>query len=98
MKKSIILSFLLIVVFTYNLSFAVTGDIVTSFPSPGTCPVGLTFDGKFLWIADYKTDTLYQIDPENGGVVNSLPSPGFRPSGLTWDGKYLWNVDLEENL
>ncbi|KPL02751.1 MAG: hypothetical protein AMJ90_04915 [candidate division Zixibacteria bacterium SM23_73_2] len=98
MKKSIIFSFLLIVVFTYNLSFAVTGDIVTSFPSPGTCPVGLTFDGKFLWIADYKTDTLYQIDPENGGVVNSLPSPGFRPSGLTWDGKYLWNVDLEENL
>lgn len=99
MKKIKIIFFLFFfIALTFNLSFSVPGDIVSSFPSPGTCPTGLTFDGKYLWVADHKTDTLYQIDPKNGEIKNSLSSPGFRPSGLAWDGKYLWNVDLEENL
>lgn len=78
--------------------FAVTGDIEKSFPSPGSCPTGLTFDGKYLWNCDRKTDMLYKINPEDGKIMDSLPSPGFRPVGLTWDGDYLWNVDAEENL
>jgi sugar lactone lactonase YvrE len=78
--------------------FAVTGDIEKSFPSPGSCPTGLTFDGKYLWNCDRKTDMLYKISPEDGKIMDSLTSPGFRPVGLTWDGNYLWNVDAEENL
>ncbi|MGB8658518.1 MAG: transglutaminase domain-containing protein [Candidatus Zixiibacteriota bacterium] len=78
--------------------FAVTGDTEKYFPSPASCPTGLTFDGKYLWNCDRKTDMLYKIDPDDGKVVDSLPSPGFQPVGLTWDGKFLWNVDAEENL
>ena len=77
-------------------AFAVTGDIETSFASPGSCPTGLTFDGKYLWNCDRKTDMIYKIDPKNGSVIDSLTSPGYRPRGLTWDGKYLWNVDASE--
>jgi sugar lactone lactonase YvrE len=79
-----------------SLVFAVTGDVEKSFPSPGSCPTGLTFDGKYLWNCDRKTDMIYKIDPEDGKVVDSLPSPGYRPLGLTWDGKYLWNLDAAE--
>jgi transglutaminase-like putative cysteine protease len=78
--------------------FAVTGDVEKSFPSPASCPTGLTFDGKYLWNCDRKTDMLYKINPEDGKIVDSLASPGFQPVGLTWDGSYLWCVDAEENL
>jgi len=78
--------------------FAVTGDVETSFASPGSCPTGLTFDGKYLWNCDRKTDVIYKIDPKDGKVVDSLPTPGYRPLGLAWDSKYLWCVDAwEEN-
>ncbi|MCK4404226.1 MAG: transglutaminase [candidate division Zixibacteria bacterium] len=76
--------------------FAVTGDVEKSFRSPGACPTGLTFDGKYLWNCDRKTDMLYKINPKDGKVVDSLPSPGYRPLGLTWDGEFLWNVDASE--
>ncbi len=76
--------------------FAVTGDVENSFPAPGSCPTGLTFDGKYLWNCDRKTDMIYKIDRKDGKVVDSLPSPGYRPLGLAWDGKYLWNVDASE--
>ncbi|MDI6809271.1 MAG: transglutaminase domain-containing protein [Candidatus Eisenbacteria bacterium] len=78
--------------------FAATGDVEKSFPTPRSCPTGLTFDGKYLWNCDRKTDMLYKIDPDNGKVVDSLSSPGFHPLGLAWDGKFLWNVDAEDNL
>jgi hypothetical protein len=45
---------------------AITGDVEKSFPSPASCPTGLTFDGKYLWNCDRKTDMIYKIDPENG--------------------------------
>jgi transglutaminase-like putative cysteine protease len=83
--------------FTVN-AFGVTGDVEKQFPSPGSCPTGLAFDGKYLWNCDRKTDMIYKINPEDGKVVDSISSPGFRPVGLCWDGKTLWNVDAEENL
>jgi len=97
--KAIVFSFLLPVWMTISAAssvFAVTGDVETSFPSPGSCPTGLTFDGKYLWNCDRKTDIIYKIDPGSGEVLDSLPSPGYRPLGLTWDGKYLWNLDASE--
>jgi len=77
-------------------AFAVTGDVEKSFSSPGFCPTGLTFDGKYLWNCDRKTDMIYKIDPKEGKAIDSLPTPGYRPVGLTWDGKFLWNVDASE--
>jgi len=53
----------------------------------------IIYPGKNLWLADYRVDLIFKIDPENGKVIHSIPSPGFWPMGLAWDGKYLWNVD-----
>lgn len=79
-------------------SFGATGDILKSFPTPGPCPTGLAFDGKYLWMADRKTDSLYQINTENGGVLKAIPAPGFRVDGLAMEGNFLWVLDLEENI
>ena len=77
--------------------FAYPGEIVVSYTTPGTCPTGLTFDGKHIWVADRLSDSLYAIKPGDGSVVKAMPAPGFIPLGLAWDGKFLWCIDGEEN-
>jgi Transglutaminase-like superfamily len=79
-------------------SFADVGDVILSFAGPGDHPTGLTFDGKYLWNADRKTDSLYKIDPKSGQIVSSMPAPGYHVSDICFDGKYLWCLDQEENL
>src|SRR4030042_3653982 len=90
---------ILIIILTicYSNISAGPGKVVTSYKTPGSCPTGLTFDGKNLWLADRKTDKLYCINPANGEIVKELPSPGFWPAGLAWDGKHLWNIDTKQN-
>lgn len=75
---------------------AATGDIERSFATPGSCPTGLTFDGKSLWLADRKTDSLYRISIKDGVIEAAVPAPGYQVEGLTWDGEYLWVLDVEE--
>lgn len=77
-------------------AFARTGDTVKVFSTPGSCPTGLAFDGKLLWLADLKTDQLYGINPDNGNVERSMAAPTFRPLGLAFDGESLWCVCGEE--
>ena len=83
---------LIVIFFTVSL-FGYPGKVLKQFQAPGKFCTGLTFDGKYLWVADYKTDQIFKIDPANGKVLHKIPTPGFWPMGLAWDGKYLWNVD-----
>ncbi len=69
-----------------------------SFPSPGTCPTGLAWDGAALWVADRKTDLLYRLDPSTGSTLGRIEAPGFHPAGLAWDGSRLWCLDQGEKL
>ncbi len=80
------------------LVFAYTGEIAKSFDIPGHFPTGLTFDGKNIWLADYKTDKLYSIDPKTGKVIRSIPAPAYWPEGLAWDGEALWNADIKGGI
>ncbi len=79
-----------------SLCFAAVGSVERSLPAPGPSPTGMTWDGKYLWIADMKLHTIFKINPDNGSVISSIPSPGLWPAGLAWDGMYLWNVDTVE--
>lgn len=87
-----------IIFFLTVLSWGKVGDILKVIKTPGPCPTGLAFDGKFLWLADNFTDKIYKIDPERGAVVSTYESPGHHPEGLTWDGQYLWHIDSGEKL
>ena len=97
--KRIMKNALLIVTFFlfYQNLQAYPGEVIKSFPLPGKFCTGLTFDGHSLWVADYKTDIIYQLDPASGAVLHQIPSPGFWPMGLAWDGQNLWNVDKEQD-
>lgn len=75
---------------------AVIGHAEKTFKTPAQHPTGLTFDGKFLWLADSRTCFIYQIDPSDGRVLRQLKAPGFDPRGLAWDGQRLWCVDAGE--
>ena len=94
--RHIILSIIAVLLLCAS-SPAAPGDIITDFPTPGKCPTGLAFDGKYIWLADRLTDSLYAVKPSSGKVKKSLPAPGFAPAGLAWDGKYLWCIGYEEN-
>lgn len=74
-------------------ALAAPGDVVRQFPTPGSCPTGLAFDGQSLWLADRLSDLIYRIDPETGRTVESFPAPGFQIEGLACEGKLLWLLD-----
>jgi len=90
--------YLLFIILIPILSFAYPGKVLESYPAPGKFCTGMTFDGKNLWVTDYKTDKLYMIDTKTGQIKRSISSPGFWPKGLAWDGEYLWNVDSKLKL
>lgn len=97
MRKIVLMLTASISIILTNVSaLAKVEDALMSFSTPGSCPTGLTFDGKHLWLADRKTDLIYKIHPKSGKVMQSIPSPGYWPMGLAFDGKHLWNVDWEE--
>ncbi len=77
--------------------WAYTGAVIRSFDTPAGYPSGLTWDGNHLWIGDFGTDKLYQLDT-NGKVVHTIESPAYWPTGLTFDGKYLWNADTKGQI
>jgi len=87
---------ILVLLLSANLVLAVTGDIKKQFPTPGKCPTGLAFDGKYLWVADRKSDSLYMVDPDNGTVKKAIEAPGYQIEGLAMDSEYLWVLDVEE--
>lgn len=64
-----------------------------TFDSPGPFPTGLTWDGDYLWVADYQTERIYRVDSKTGRADRSFDTPGHDPEGLAWDGKRLWHVD-----
>jgi subtilisin family serine protease len=75
-----------------------TCEVITSFLAPGIGPLGLAWDGEYLWNVDWETDMIYKLNPSTGSVVQSFSSPGTRPYGLTYDGTYLWVADRDTDM
>lgn len=71
--------------------------IESEIKAPGPFPTGIAYDGKYLWVADRKTDLLYQINSEDGKIIKTIQAPAFTSWGLAWDGKYLWVSDVGES-
>ncbi|GEM_PF-3497349 len=53
----------------------------------GSQPDGLAFDDQgYLWIADFGSDRLYQVDPLSLGILKALNLPGDGVDGATFMG------------
>jgi transglutaminase-like putative cysteine protease len=90
------LAIIAVVCFLPGAIMAVTGEIVNRYATPGSCPTGLAFDGKNIWLADRKSDSLYKIDRLSGNILESQPAPGYQVEGLAWEKDHLWLLDVEE--
>lgn len=79
-------------------SQAWTGEVVRSFSLQSDFPTGLAFDGKHLWLADRKDQTISAIDPLTGELAIQIPSPAYWPTGLAFDGEALWCSDVKGGI
>ncbi len=63
------------------------GQIIQEFPAPAQDAAGLCFDGNYLWISEYSTNTIYKVNPSNGSIIGtySLPYPGGGVRGICLD-------------
>jgi len=68
-----------------------------SIAAPTPDITGLAYDGKSIWVADWKEDLVYKLDPATGKKLDTIQSPGPRPTGVAWDGAQLWVADLHFN-
>ncbi len=65
------------------------GEIVKTIQLNKIYPEDMTFDGKYLWIADSKRGKIFKITTEDGSVIEEYLSPVSYPAALAWDGEYL---------
>ena len=46
--------------------------VLKEFDAPGGEARGLAWDGQYLWCADLKLDSLFQMDPATGQVLRAI--------------------------
>lgn len=76
-------------------SCGVLSQCSVSNPTPG----GLTWDGTYIWQANYfGAAVLEKIDPVTCAVVSTIPAPASDVGGLAWDGSALWACVEQQGL
>jgi transglutaminase-like putative cysteine protease len=75
--------------------YAAIGDTLASFRAPCGTPTGLGWANGRLWLADWETGDLHEIDASTGKVLRKISGPCAHPEGLDWDGKALVLADAE---
>jgi len=87
----------------YKTDLNVTGNVaIPLFSSTlGSSPVGMTYDGEYLWTANTGdgtagTGSLSRVAPI-GGVVTTFTTGFNQPRGILFDGANLWVTDAGDN-
>ncbi len=78
----------------YNVSFE--GFVLNEFELPSECPVGLAFDGQFLWLAD-GINQIFKMT-RDGTALCQFSVPTDYPGGLAWGKNQLWLSEYEQML
>jgi outer membrane protein assembly factor BamB len=61
-------------------------------------PMGMTFDGQNLWVADTGDSALYVFSWPQAVLQRSVHTPGPGAVGAAWDGRALWHNDYLTDL
>ena len=74
-----------------------TGRIVASIPAPGGGgDSGLAWAEGSLWVGQYQSRKIHQVDPDTGAVLRTIESNRF-VTGVTWVDGELWHATLEND-
>ena len=72
-----------------------TGDVVASIPAPGSgSDSGLAWADGSLWVGQYRSKQIKQLDPATGKVLRTIDSNRF-VTGVTWVEGELWHGTWE---
>jgi len=72
-----------------------SGAVVASLPAPGEGgDSGLTWAEGTLWVGQFRSRKIYQIDPDSGNILRTLNSDRF-VTGVTWLDDQLWHGTWE---
>jgi outer membrane protein assembly factor BamB len=78
---------------------AKTGEVIGTIPTPGPAGQnsGLTWSDGTLWVGQYKSRRLVQVDAETGRVLRTVESTRF-VTGVTFVDGELWHATWEEGV
>ena len=72
-----------------------TGQVRSTIPAPGGGgDSGLAWAEGTLWVGEYRSRKIHQIDPDTGAVLRSIESNRF-VTGVTWVDGELWHGTSE---
>ncbi|UCE27898.1 MAG: hypothetical protein JSW52_03860 [Candidatus Coatesbacteria bacterium] len=96
------LTFAAVFMISGTAAFAVSDEIVESFPIAGSVPYGLAYDGSYFYITEYVDQAVLVVDPSNGTILNTLPLNPAPPAytflvGVAYDGTSLRIVTTGAN-
>jgi len=67
----------------YFALFEPGGDEISRFSTEIRNPVGISWDGSFLWVTDKIDGFIHVFDPESEEEVDLFPTPFSQPTGIT---------------
>lgn len=72
-----------------------TGRVIGAIPAPGGGgDSGLAWAEGSLWVGQYRSRKIHQVDPETGAILRTIDSNRF-VTGVTWVEGELWHGTLE---
>lgn len=72
-----------------------SGRVLAAIPAPGGgCDSGLAWAEGTLWVGQYRSRKIYQIDPDTGAILRTIESNRF-VTGVTWVDGELWHATSE---
>ncbi|MBN1620644.1 VCBS repeat-containing protein [candidate division WOR-3 bacterium] len=82
----------------------VAGTPFDTIPAQGEQPMGLAYDGQYLWCAEdtgfgATRQEIYKFDPAAGIYTGDfIRNPDNSPRDMTWDGECLWLIGYNTRL
>ncbi len=72
-----------------------TGSVVSTIPAPGQGrDSGMAWAEGTLWVGEYRSRKIHQVDPETGKILRSIDSNRF-VTGVSWVEGELWHATWE---
>jgi glutamine cyclotransferase len=74
-----------------------TGSVLSSIPAPGGgADSGLAWAEGTLWVGQYRSRKIHQVDPDTGIVLRTIESNRF-VTGVSWVDGELWHATLDDD-